>query len=254
MQMRDECAKFLLALQFLTRIPVNTDKLFTNDRMAEAPRYYPLVGVVVGVIAAVIYKLCTARFPDVVALLLSVAATLLLTGAFHEDGLADTFDGIGGGTDRERRLAIMRDSRVGVFGLLALCVVLALKVTVLLAMQAQTIVWALIVGHAFSRYSSVLAIATSNYARDDGTGKPVANGIGATGFFIASLSIVVLLLLAAWFMSSAFVTGATVGCAVGHIAARLLFEHKIGGYTGDCLGAVQQISEMGIYLGVLAWL
>ncbi|MEM6640908.1 MAG: adenosylcobinamide-GDP ribazoletransferase, partial [Pseudomonadota bacterium] len=247
-----ELATFALAMQFLTRLPVPVGNAYTPERMAATPRYYPLVGALVGLLCAMVYMLTASKLTPVVGVLLAVAAGLLLTGAFHEDGLADTFDGLGS-ADRDKALAIMRDSRIGTYGALALISVLALKAAALTALAPNHIVTALIVAHGLSRLSAVLVIATSTYARDHGTGKPTAEGIDQTGLAMAlGTGAVLLILMAVAFDFSAMVAVA-VGTAAGHVAMRTLFERRLRGYTGDTLGAVQQISELGAYLGLLWW-
>ena len=140
-RVQSELFTFLLAVQFLTRVPLPTDAAFSPSRQAASVRHYPLVGVSVGGFAALVFFASLQLFPATIAVLLSTAATLLLTGAFHEDGLADTFDGIGGGLTKERSLEIMRDSRIGAYGSLALLIALPLKlVSLSLLVPVATIV------------------------------------------------------------------------------------------------------------------
>ncbi|MEO1656991.1 MAG: adenosylcobinamide-GDP ribazoletransferase [Pseudomonadota bacterium] len=252
--MKDEAACFLLALQFLTRIPTPTDNIYTERRMARSLRYYPLVGLLIGLISAAVLAGAAFILPYSVAIVLAVAAGLLVTGGFHEDGLADTFDGIGGGLTREKALLIMKDSRLGTYGTLALVIVIALKVSALLSLPVGIAASALVMAHGLSRLSSVLVIATSTYVRDDGTGKPVAEGASRGSLFVASLTGA--LAVAGWaavLPATPLLYGLT-GVVIGHVAMRGFFERKLGGYTGDTLGAVQQASEIGFYLGVAAWL
>ena len=252
--MRNEGAVFLLAVQFLTRLPIGSAQLYTPERMAASVRYYPLVGGLVGAFSALAFYLASFVFPVLVSILFAIAAGLLITGVFHEDGLADTFDGIGGGVTRERALEIMKDSRLGTYGTLALLTVLAVKVIALTALPLMLIPIALIAGHGLSRLSSILVIATSRYVRDEGTGKPVAGGISTGGLLIAGLT--GLAFVAYWlaFYSPLALLWAGGGLLLGHCLMRLFFERKLGGYTGDTLGAVQQLSELGFYLGLVAWL
>lgn len=252
--MREQWAILLLAVQFLTRLPVPASAGFTPGRLTAATRYYPLVGALIGGCAAAVYALATLVWPPSVAVLLSIAASMALTGAFHEDGLADMFDGVGGGLTRARALEIMKDSRIGTYGAAALILALALKAASLAAMPAAAVIVALVAAHALSRFSAVLVIATSAYARDHGTGKPVAEGVSRESLRIAtatSLAGVIVLGLGVGFGAALL---AVAGLALGHFAMRRIFERKLGGYTGDCLGAVQQASELGLYLGLLAWL
>lgn len=251
--MKTEAAIFAFALQFLTRIPIPSGITFTQQRFEAGIRYYPLVGCIVGSIAAAVYALSASALPSAVAVLLSTAATLLVTGAFHEDGLADTFDGVGGGTDRQRTLEIMKDSRIGTYGACALGIILLLKLASLSALAApQVIVASLVAGHCLSRISSVAVIATSHYARDHGTGKPVASNVTFSTVVVTSASgFLCCWAMLNWIEPLALFTGLG-GAIAGHIAMRLLFEKRLSGYTGDTLGAVQQVSEVGFYLGVLA--
>ena len=252
--MKDEFAKLGLAIQFLTRIRLPVDPNYTPERMAGTPAYYPLVGAMIGGACAGVFWLASLGLPVLVSVLIALAAGLLLTGAFHEDGLADTFDGVGGGLTRETALTIMKDSRIGTYGTAALFVILLLKAAALAAMPGALILVALVASHALSRLSSVLVIATSRYVRDEGTGKPVAAGLSRAGLAIACLTGA--LVVALWPLVQPFpaMLCGLGGLFIGHALMRLIFEPKLGGYTGDTLGAVQQVSETGFYLGLLVWL
>ena len=165
---RNEFKTFALAVHFLTRIPTPFDIGYSPERLRDANRYYPLVGGVIGSVAALAFFLSDLALPTLIAVLIATAATALLTGAFHEDGLADTFDGISGGYDRARSLEIMHDSRIGTFGALALILVISLKVASLTAIaDSATVVIALIAAHILSRTSTVIVKETSTYAREN---------------------------------------------------------------------------------------
>ncbi|MEM6557252.1 MAG: adenosylcobinamide-GDP ribazoletransferase [Pseudomonadota bacterium] len=252
--MKQEGASFLLAVQFLTRIPIPSGGLYTPERMAASVRYYPMVGLLVGCVCAAVFALSLAVFPQVIAILLAIAASLLVTGGFHEDGLADTFDGIGGGLDRDRALEVMRDSRLGTYGTLALVMVLSTKAVSLALLPVGFIVATLMAAHSLSRLSSVLVIATSTYVRAEGTGKPVAEGVSLISLVMIALTGAAIVAVWCWLLPPMALGCAAFGLVVGHGAMRLFFEPKLGGYTGDTLGAVQQVSELGFYLGLLAWL
>jgi adenosylcobinamide-GDP ribazoletransferase len=250
---RVEAAPFLLALHFLTRLrlPVAVD--FTPDAQAASPRWYAGVGVVVGAIAGLLYWGASGLFPPVVAVLVATAGQLLVTGALHEDGFADACDGLGGFRPRERVLEIMRDSRIGTYGVLGLGMMLAGRVAALTAMPLYAVPFVLIAGHAGSRASMLWVMASSTYVRDSGAATGVAERLDqravVTCFVTAGLALLPLLALPVM----ATLLG-LAGLAGGHFAMRHRFEARLGGYTGDCLGAVQQCSEVGFYLGVLAWL
>ncbi|MEM1140479.1 MAG: adenosylcobinamide-GDP ribazoletransferase [Pseudomonadota bacterium] len=248
-----ERATFLLAVQLLTRLPVGSEEIYTPERMAASVRYYALVGVLVGGLSALVFAGALWLLPPLLAVLLALAAGLILTGAFHEDGLADTFDGIGGGATREAALEIMRDSRLGTYGTLALGLALALKVGALVALPPPLAVAALIAGHGLSRVSSVLVLATSRYVRAEGTGKPVAGGVSLPSLAVTLASGALIAGLWCAFQAPASLAWALGGLAIGHGLMRLFFEPKLGGYSGDTLGAVQQASEIGFSLGLVAW-
>lgn len=252
--MKNEFASFLLAVQFLTRVPIRSGDIYTSDRMAASVRYYPLVGALVGGLSASGFYLASLLFPVLISVLMAIMVGLLVTGAFHEDGLADTFDGVGGGHTRDKALSIMKDSRLGTYGTLALVTMLLLKFAALAALPLAVIPIVLIAGHGLSRLSSVLVIATSRYVRDEGTGKPVASGMSATSLSVAVATGALVFALYCVWLPMIGALCAIIGLGISHALMRLFFERKLGGYTGDTLGAVQQASEIGFYLGLVAWL
>ena len=235
----------LLAVQFLTRLPVRVE--FCPARMALAPGWFPLVGMAIGGAAAAVHAGALWLWPAPIAVVMSLAATLWLTGALHEDGLADTADGLGGAAPRARALEIMRDSRIGTYGAVALGVVLCLKIMALVALPWVAV--ALVAAHGLSRASSVLVLATSRYARDAGA----AAGMAAPGLRLPSATALACLAMLAWAFGLG-VLGAIAGLGLAHIVLRRACERRLGGYTGDTLGAMQQVSELGVYLGLLACL
>ena len=249
--LRDQAAAFLVAVQFLTRIPIPIE-VYSKEREAVSVAYYPAVGLLVGGLCAAVFLLVEWQVNTPMAVLLALAFGVLATGAFHEDGLADTWDGVGGGRDRSHALEIMKDSRLGTYGTLALIFVLAIKAMALMALPAEIVPLTFIAAHGLSRFSSVVVIKTGTYARDHGTGKHTAAGLSTGGFLVAGLTAVLAIYLLST-VGSGLVAGAVTGCVIGHIVMRRIVGKKLGGYTGDTLGAVQQISEMGIYLGVAAW-
>jgi adenosylcobinamide-GDP ribazoletransferase len=245
---------FFIALQFFTRMPIPAWVGFEASWLQHASRYFPLVGVVVGLAAALVYGAAAWLWPAPVAVLLSTAATIYMTGAFHEDGLADMCDGFGGGHTRERIMDIMKDSRIGSYGAVALVVTLGLKCTTLALLAPGQAIAALLLAHPLSRLAAVSLIRSASYARDAGKAKPMATTMRAGEFAIAAVcALLPALALGALQMISWPAIGAAL--AASALAAwwlRALFVRHIGGYTGDCLGAVQQISEVAIYLCVLA--
>lgn len=244
-----EIPAFLLALQFLTRL--NFKATYSPEAMRHSPRWYPGVGILVGVIAALFYGAGYWLFSPVVAVLLAVAAGIVVTGALHEDGLADACDGLGGVRLKDRVLEIMRDSRIGTYGVLGLLIMLGTKVAALSALPVTAVAFVLVAGHTVSRASMLWVMASSDYVRDNGAGSAVAGAVDRHALSVAMATTCVALVPLVFVVPlTAIVTG-VVGLAVGHSVMRRWYEPRLGGYTGDCLGAVQQCSELGFYLGVL---
>ena len=230
--MRREWGLFLVAVQALTRVPAPAP--FGPDLLRQATRYMPLVGLGVGAVGALAFTLASAGLPAAVAALFSVAATLLLTGALHEDGLADCCDGLLGGRTREAALRIMRDSRVGAFGVIGLGVVVAVKVACLAALPHAVV--AMVAAHAASRFWAVVPPVVLPYARADG----MAAGVAAPVFGLLPL-----LLLGARAVPALVLSG-VVALLFG-----LWVRRRLGGYTGDVLGAMQQLTEAAVLLAAL---
>ncbi len=243
-----EVAAFTLAIQFLTRLPVPAT--YSEEAMAASPRYYPLVGLFLGALGAAVLFFGTPVFGPVVAALLAIGWLSLITGGLHEDGLADMADGLGSGSTRARALEIMRDSRIGSYGALALGFTLALTVSGLVAIGPDITTLTLLAAQPASRLSAVIAMATSRYQRAEGAGDGMQQGIGPVALIFATLTGLAPCLL----LPSHLWTGAALGLIAAHIGTRLIYQRRLGGYTGDCLGALQQISQLGLILGVLAWL
>lgn len=222
--------------------------------MQEATRYYPLVGVLVGLLGAAVFQLLSLLLPVLPSLILMISATIWLTGAFHEDGFADMCDGIGGGHTREQMLDIMRDSRLGTYGVVGIMMLLLIKLSLLwnlVTTDTTIFLTAFVVAHCLSRTSAVLVIATSRYVRDAGVAKPVASGLSHLGIITVVLTSLVCLTVAALMIGASSIVVATAGLLIAHLLVRRLFERKLDGYTGDCLGATQQVSEAGFYLGLV---
>ena len=251
--LRRELGLALLAGGFLTRLPLPVPATGDDRRMAAAVRYYPAVGLLIGAAGAAVFLLAETLFAPVPALLISVAAVAMLTGALHEDGLADTLDGLGGAT-RERALAIMRESAIGTYGALGLGLVIAMRVSGLAGMTPGAVAAALVASHGLSRLSVVLVIATSRYARPAGTGGFTAAGVASPDLAVAAATGLLALVATGVVLGPVAALGGAAGMVLGHALARGLFERRLGGYTGDCLGATQQLSELGFVLGLAACL
>ena len=243
-----------LACQMLTRFPAARGIHYAPALDAAAVRYYPCVGIFVGLAGGAVFAAAYGPLGPPLAAVLAIAAAVLLTGAMHQDGLADTADGIGGGQSAERALEIMRDSRIGVYGVLALILVFGAKVFALSSLPPWIGFAVIVTAHGLSRWSIVLVIATARYVRSSGTASPVAGPVSSPTHLVAGGTAIACLALAAYAASPQAAAGLLVGLACGHLAIRAGFQARLKGYTGDCLGATQQVSELGAYLGLLACL
>lgn len=254
-----ELRLFFVAVQFFTRLPAPAWVGHSGEQLDQAARYFPLVGICVGALAAAVLWLCAQVLPLSLAVGLSMAASILVTGAFHEDGLSDFADGIGGGYTREKILAIMKDPRAGPYGVIAIVLVLLVKYQTLLALcNGRSLLFVsavLVAAHGVSRLMAASIMITQQYARADDTAraKPAAQPLSRTSIAVIVLSGAAALAL----LPAAGATPASVLAAVGTAfltrayLARLL-RKRLGGYTGDCLGAVQQFTEIAFYIGLLA--
>lgn len=252
-RLRDEAGLALMAAGFLTRLPLPAPVPWQPRRMAAALRWFPAVGIVVGAVAAATFLLAATVLPTVPALLLSTAATALLTGALHEDGLADTLDGLGGATPA-RALEIMRDGAIGPYGALGLGLAVATRIAALAGMAAAPAAAALVAAHGLARLSVVLVVATSRYVRPSGAGGFTATGVASADLAVAGATGIAILAALGAAVGPLAALGGASGLIVGHAAGRALFERRLGGYTGDCLGATEQLSEVGVLLGIAACL
>lgn len=245
---------FFIALQFFTRIPIPCWVGFDPAWLHQASRYFPAVGWVVALVTAAVYALASLLWPLAIAVILSTVAGIWLTGAFHEDGFADVCDGFGGGMTAERVLDIMKDSRVGAYGAIGVNLMLIFKIALLVSLPLPYVLPALLIAHPLSRLASCTLIWRLDYARLEGKAKPLAQHMSTPEWLIAVLTVVLpvaaLLSYGVLPMSNFLLAGFFLILASWWLAR--LFVRRIGGYTGDCLGAVQQLSEVAFYLGLLA--
>ena len=253
--MRYQLELFFTALGFFTRIPVPGWVPYSPERLNHAARYFPWVGLVVGAAGAAVFWFARQWLPASLSVILSMAATIRLTGAFHEDGWADTCDGLGGGWDKLQALTIMKDSRIGSYGATGLVLMLLAKAAALVEIAAHGIphaVVAMIVAHTLSRLASTSLIHTLSYVREDETSKskPLAKQLSGMELWIAAAGGLLPLLL----LGRIEILGAVVSVLIVTAWTARIFVRRLGGYTGDRLGAVQQVSELATYLGILiAW-
>jgi adenosylcobinamide-GDP ribazoletransferase len=249
-----QCRLFFIALQFFTRLPIPRWVGFEPDWLQHASRYFPLVGVVVAAISGAVYLVASSLLPAPVAVLLAVAAGIYLTGAFHEDGFADMCDGFGGGMTRERVLEIMKDSRIGAYGAIGIVCLLAIKCAALASLPPATVAATLFIAHPLSRLSAVSLIWLMDYARDEGKSKPMAQEMSTSEFVIAAtcglLPAIVCGALGIFYWAT--LAFAVVAAAAAAFWLGRKCQHRLQGYTGDCLGAVQQLAEVAVYLAILS--
>lgn len=240
---------FLLAVSIFTRIPISALVPYSEERKNESYKYGGLVGLLIGVLVALVYNFGLLIWPIEIVIVLSMAFGVYATGAFHEDGFADTCDGFGGGFTPERKLEIMKDSRVGAYALLGTVLILLLKYTALISIEQ--ISSALIVSHVLSRSLAISFIYTHGYVRQTEQSKlQVAKSPSSQNDFLTLIVVAGLVLLIVPTFKLACILVVTL------FLARLWFSRwmikQVGGYTGDALGAVQQISEVICYLAFVA--
>lgn len=237
-----------LAFALLTRLPVPAPRA---GRQALAAWAYPLVGIVVAGLAALAGGLAlTLGLPAPLAALAALFASVMLTGAMHEDGLADTADGLWGGWDRARRLEIMRDSRIGTYGVIALVLGLAARWSALwMLFETGTglAAAALIVAGTVSRASMPALMAGLPHARESGLSRSVGPVTARTAVVAAGLAAATAVILMGWPG-----LGALIWAALAAAAMAALARARIGGQTGDILGATQQVVEIAVLLSLLA--
>lgn len=248
-RLRYELCLIFTALQFFTRVPVPAWVGYSPRQLNDSARHFPLVGIFVGACCALVFIAAVRWWPPSVAVTLAMIAGVLLTGGFHEDGLADACDGLGGGMSRARALEIMKDSRVGSYATLGLGLVLLLKYSALTAVSPTSVPWVMVAAHAASRFMSVSLMFELDYVREDADAKskPIAQGLSGPSLAWAALAGLVPALAmgpAGW--------GAVAAAILLRQLALRLFRRRLGGYTGDCLGAAQQACEAAFYLGWLA--
>jgi adenosylcobinamide-GDP ribazoletransferase len=236
--------RFIIAIQFLTRLPVQRSLNSSEADIGKAAAFFPLVGVLVGGGAALVFVVLQRVLPPPAAVFSAIVFAALITNGFHEDGLADSFDGFGGGWTKDRVLEIMRDSRIGTYGTLALIFVILGKFIFLSSLPAGQIWRWLIVAHTASRWTILPLCAWLPYARAEGQGKLVAKQVSILEIIIGTLTLLLVLVLLPW--RAALV--ALLATSLVTLLSGLYFRNRIRGITGDCLGATNQLTEVVLYL------
>lgn len=251
-RLHEETGRLLAALQFFQRLALPQALVRCIDAEAGlggSAHWFPVAGTIIALPPALVLLGTGQILPAPIAAALAIVTGLWLTGALHEDGLADCADGLGGGATRSRALEIMRDSAIGTFGACALIASVGLRWLALSLIADLTLfaaAAALLAAHTVSRGAITTALAFSNYARSKGTGSLVADGIGVPQWIVTiTISILLCVLFAGW--------AGALSAIAALIAAALFLRHfvsRIGGYTGDALGAMQQITEIACLLAL----
>lgn len=249
---KEQLKIFFTALMFYTRLPIPKWVAYSQTYLDRSTRYFPLMGWIVGGFGALVFILAGYFLSPSIGLLLSMVATILLTGAFHEDGFTDTCDGFGGGWTKMQILDIMKDSRIGTYGAIGIFFMLLFKFCLLSELGRQLIPVALIVGHSVSRAAVLIFRRAHSYVRenDDAKAKPMAQHLSPEDFWIG----IFLGLLPLILLPLPMIMIVMICVMISEFLFSKWVVRRIGGYTGDCLGATQQLCELSCYLGiVLSW-
>jgi len=247
--MRKTWSDFLSSLEFLTRIPVPS-RPYEPDSLSRSVKFFPIVGAIIGGAAALLHRALAPHLPRLITATLVLLFLVLITGCLHEDGLADAADGFGGGTNREQTLLIFRDSRIGTYGGVALTLSLVARLLLISYLPLKQIVPYLITAHVLCRWTTLplsyflpSARAQSAYGAD-GQGARVARltSIGTLiGGTFLSFTIATLLL-------GRYAVAPVLAASVITLLTGLYYKKRIGGITGDCFGATNQLAEISVYL------
>ena len=247
MSVRSAFASFIGAIRFFTRLRIPGTLGHDSLALERAIGFFPATGLIVGGFAAAVFAAAILILPKTLAVVLAIGIAIALTGAIHEDGWNDTVDGFGSSLDKQEILSIMRDSQVRAVGAVALIALLISRLLALVELDQALIPAALVAGHAVSRFCATVVFAKLDYVRAEGKAKPFNQRVRDHELALAALpALLPLFFLPFWPVVFAllFAGGATYWLA-------RLFEKRIGGYTGDCLGATQQFAELAFYGGLL---
>jgi len=232
---------FLQALSFLTILPVGHLSVSEGKELARSMSFFPLAGLIIGFILAVGYYLFLFLFSGALVLWLTIGLLALLTRGLHLDGFADTMDGLGSGGPREKILEVMRDSRIGAFGVISLILLIGAKYLALDQIPSPSIPYTLILMAVMGRNAMVLVCYRSPYARSEGgLAKPFTENLGVREVTFSSLSAFGIALL------TMGIKGILVflGICLFSLVYRFFFIKKLGGVTGDILGAANELAEL----------
>jgi adenosylcobinamide-GDP ribazoletransferase len=251
--MRGAMAELALAGEFLTRLPLGGMRAYSAERMARAPHWFATVGLGLGLAGAAVLGVLAHVLPHGVAVALTLGALVVVTGALHEDGLADSLDGLGGGRTPERALDIMRDSRIGSYGALGLGFALAVQGLSLVALPLAQAMATLVLAQTLGRALMTDALARDTYLRKQGTGSGLDAPLGKTGVLRVGAAVVVAIVLGGMALPLGAL-GTALVCGVGAGTLwRAWVLNRLGGQTGDTLGALHMVAATATLLGASAW-
>jgi adenosylcobinamide-GDP ribazoletransferase len=239
----------LTAMQFLTRLRVPSGP-YQQDSLARAVKFFPIVGLLIGSGSLLLYWVLAPHLPLMVVSLLVAVYLVAITGGLHEDGLADAVDGFGGGWEREKVLAIMRDSRIGTYGASALALSLLARISLIASLPRSEVASYLLIAPILSRWTTLPLSFFLPPARErsegqiDGQGARIARLTTRASLIIGSL--LAFAVAIAFLRIRAFVP--ILACAVVTLVTALYYNHRLGGVTGDCFGATNQLAEIAVYL------
>lgn len=245
-KLKNELKIFFTALMFYTRIPVPKSTGYSSENLNKATRYFPLVGIIIGGVGALGFYAASMLFSIYPSILFSILSMILITGAFHEDALSDFCDGFGGGYSKEKILEIMKDSRIGTYGAIGLILLILMKIFLLAEIDPLKIPIIIIAAHALSRVNPVLLMFSSQYVREDSTSK--SKPVGETKSIITLVFAIVFGLLPLILIPYQTIPFLVAAMLLIFLYFRYYVHKKLGGYTGDVLGALQQLSEVGFYI------
>jgi adenosylcobinamide-GDP ribazoletransferase len=242
-QIRRLSEEVLVAFQFLTRIPTFS-KTFEADSLSRAAKFFPLVGLAVGCGATLLQKLLLSHLRGALIALVILAYLMLITGCLHEDGLADTADGFGGGWNKDQILAILKDSRIGSYGAAALVLSLLARYVLLSSLPVERFAAYVISSHVLCRWSSLpLSYFLSSAREQEGQGARIAKLTSLSTLIIGSLfSLAVVIFALRWSAVAPLLATLVIVMLSG-----LFYWRKVGGVTGDCFGATNQLAEIAVY-------
>lgn len=229
----------LAAVSFLTRVPLGGNHTEPGD-IGKALAWFPFVGALVGLAVAATYGVLYPWLPSLLSAVIAVAVGVGLTGALHEDGLADTFDGLGAGVEGAEALTIMRDARIGTYGAVAVVISLLGRIVAVASLTPAGAVAGLVTAHALGRLAAVLLMSVTPPARSDGVGRSWMSTVTRASLGLAVMTGAAVALLA--FGRLAVVSLGMVALAA--LVIRAITIKRIGGATGDVLGACEQIGEI----------